>query len=294
MRTETIAEQIFFTTAFIVVSSPTVSMKGTGFVYRVDVEGGSALFLATNRHLVKDFTNMTIKFVADDGTSNAKLGEYVAVEINDLQASGWVGHPNNDVDVAIVPIAHAIEALQRNGKPAFFKSLTPEIVFEIGVTPDLSPLEEITFVGYPEGLFDETNHLPIVRRGMTATPIEVDFNGLPSFIIDAGVYQGSSGSPVFILNQGWVIDRLGNATLGNRAILLGIVAANYHRYSEALVQEQTGKFSATFREAIGLGVVFKAKCVDECADIYLVGKGYKRIPTAVPLVDSGKSESAAT
>ena len=40
--------------------------------------------------------------------------------------------------------------------------------------------------------------MPILRRGTTATPIALNFEGRPEFLIDAAVYPGSSGSPVFV------------------------------------------------------------------------------------------------
>jgi hypothetical protein len=36
------------------------------------------------------------------------------------------------------------------------------------------------------------------RRGMTATPPQLDYCGRPTFLIDASVFGGSSGSPVFL------------------------------------------------------------------------------------------------
>ncbi|MFR3321383.1 MAG: hypothetical protein ACLTSZ_09905 [Lachnospiraceae bacterium] len=63
-------------------------------------------------------------------------------------------------------------------------------------------IEDITFIGYPSGLYDSVNKLPIIRQGITATPIWNQFNGENVFLIDAGVFPGSSGSPVFIYNHG--------------------------------------------------------------------------------------------
>ena len=64
--------------------------------------------------------------------------------------------------------------------------------------------EEIVFIGYPSGLRDEHNSTPLIRRGITASPIWNDFGNDPIFLIDAGVYPGSSGSPVFS-TRGYVV-----------------------------------------------------------------------------------------
>ncbi|MFT3756084.1 MAG: hypothetical protein QM769_09065 [Pseudoxanthomonas sp.] len=65
----------------------------------------------------------------------------------------------------------------------------------------LDAAESVTFISYPNGVWDSKNLLPVARRGTTASPIEVDFEGTPRFLIDASVFGGSSGSPAFILNR---------------------------------------------------------------------------------------------
>ena len=67
---------------------------------------------------------------------------------------------------------------------------------------DLNGRMKFTMVGYPNGLWDTKNDLPIIRRGITATPAFRDYCGRDEFLIDAACFPGSSGSPVFILNQG--------------------------------------------------------------------------------------------
>lgn len=59
-------------------------------------------------------------------------------------------------------------------------------------------MESVEFIGYPEGLYDSVNCLPIARRGMMATLGYIDYEGKPEFLIDATVLTGSSGSPVFM------------------------------------------------------------------------------------------------
>jgi len=90
------------------------------------------------------------------------------------------------------------------------------------VVADLAALEEVTFIGYPSGLYDEHNVTPITRKGITATPPWNDFQGQPAFLIDAGVFPGSSGSLVFIFNQGAYATR-GGLTLGSRLLFMGVL-----------------------------------------------------------------------
>ncbi|HGH6417174.1 TPA: hypothetical protein ACJL3H_000522 [Neisseria meningitidis] len=52
-------------------------------------------------------------------------------------------------------------------------------------------------IGYPNGLWDSKNNLPIFRTGITATHPAIDFEGKKEFMIDVACFPGSSGSPVF-------------------------------------------------------------------------------------------------
>jgi len=68
--------------------------------------------------------------------------------------------------------------------------------------------------------------VPVMRRGITATPPYLDFMGKQEFLIDASIFPGSSGSPVFLFNQGTWVLRNGNTNAGGfRIQLLGIVYA---------------------------------------------------------------------
>jgi hypothetical protein len=84
-------------------------------------------------------------------------------------------------------------------------------------------MEDITMIGYPNGIWDSVNNLPVIRRGTTATPPYVDWNGKSEFLTDIASFPGSSGSPVFLCNIGSFTDRTGGVHLGQtRLHLLGV------------------------------------------------------------------------
>jgi V8-like Glu-specific endopeptidase len=78
----------------------------------------------------------------------------------------------------------------------YMKTSTNLIPFP-STSDDLDAIERIIFVGYPNGMYDRKNYTPILRQGITATPFHLDYDGLPAFLIDASVFPGSSGSPVY-------------------------------------------------------------------------------------------------
>jgi hypothetical protein len=80
-------------------------------------------------------------------------------------------------------------------------------------------------VGYPNGLADEKNNLPLIRRGITATPFYIDHNGDSEFVVDCACFPGSSGSPVLIVNEGSYSLHKRPLQSGNRMVLIGILYA---------------------------------------------------------------------
>ena len=122
------------------------------------------------------------------------------------------------------------------------------------------------FVGFPNGMFDEKHYLPIFRRGYVATSPDLDFNGAPLFLIDASVFPGSSGSPVFTV---------GDSLIGGTPALkfLGIIAAVYTQPTDGRITWRTAPTNQVpvpeLDQMIDLGVVYKARCVRETiSDFY--------------------------
>ena len=137
----------------------------------------------------------------------------------------------------------------------------------------LDAIEPVTFVGYPNGVWDSKNLLPVARRGTTASPIEVDFEGTPCFLIDASVFGGSSGSPVFILNQGSFATNEGGIVIGSRFLFVGVIAAVFFRTHlnqiiPVPIPTQVQPM-AQQQEMIDLGIVFKARTVVETIEAFL-------------------------
>jgi len=111
---------------------------------------------------------------------------------------------------------------------------------------------------------------------MTATPLAVAFEKTPRFLIDASVFGGSSGSPVFLLNQGMYCDKSGNTNIGSRCFFVGVIASVFFRrqYNQIVsvpIPTQTQPMAAQ-QEMIDLGIVFKARTVVEAVEAFLKAK----------------------
>jgi hypothetical protein len=96
---------------------------------------------------------------------------------------------------------------QAQRKRIYFMALGKEIIPTAEQLEGLAALEDIVMVGYPIGLWDKVNNMPIIRRGITATHPKLPYNGREEFMIDAACFPGSSGSPVVLYNETGYIDR---------------------------------------------------------------------------------------
>lgn len=129
---------------------------------------------------------------------------------------------------------------------------------------ELNVAQSIYFVGYPDNRYDIANNLPLIRTGIIASNPKLDFNGSKQFIIDAQVFPGSSGSPVYI-DLIYENFKNGQIVLGERKVkLLGIVAMTMIRNNELQAINTNTKFIT--QEVLGLGIVFKSTAIKELID----------------------------
>ena len=112
------------------------------------------------------------------------------------------------------------------GHRFFYVPLDKSLIPNQTELEDLGALEDVIMIGYPNGIWDPANNMPIVRRGVTATHPNLNYEGRREFMIDAACFPGSSGSPVFLYNNGSWTNRAGGMVMGGtRVKLLGLLYA---------------------------------------------------------------------
>ncbi len=239
------------------------SGTGTAFTLLHTHARGRSTFVVTNRHLVEGVRSGALIFaLARDG--QPVLGSRFELRIEDFPEA-WLLHPDPTVDLAIMPLSPLLHAAQEQGVALYWQPIDTQTALTEAHAPALDALEEVLFVGYPSGVWDQVNAIPILRRGITATPPALDFEGRREFLIDAAVYPGSSGSPVFIQRA---------APDGNPVFwFAGVVAAVFFREeSQRLVPQPVPASNtqlALSTEMIDLGLVIKAQAVHELVHSYL-------------------------
>lgn len=201
---------------------------GTGFFFNFcfdEKDNTCVPTIVTNKHVVRGSTTGKFRFSVKDNEENPIPGEFSDLTIPDFERS-WIMHPDPEVDLCVLPIADIHKYLAKSSKGLYYTALTIDsIPSEDELKENYSRIEDITIVGYPDGFWDKHNNMPIVRKGITATSLQLDFNNKPNFLVDAAIYQGSSGSPVFIYNQGAYTHAKGGLIAGTRLKLVGIIHA---------------------------------------------------------------------
>ncbi|MFE4920208.1 hypothetical protein [Streptomyces sp. NPDC056661] len=149
MNIDTLAKMLIFATVRIENWGPSGRSTGTGFIMNLDLpEGSQATVLVTNKHVIRGAQRLTAHFIPKKaGLDEPDLGNGVAV---DLQLSGF-GHPDSEVDVVVLPLFPALDQLRDK---LYVCPLSMSIL--LTETPDvyLDAVEELTFVGYPNGYHD--------------------------------------------------------------------------------------------------------------------------------------------
>lgn len=201
---------------------------GTGFFFSFSgpEEGSVIPVIVTNKHVVKDSYEGELVFSLSDSTGKylpQKNYPYHFIEFS----KAWTPHPDNNVDLCVMPISQFYNEFKPNPYNLYMTYLSEQNIPTEAEIQNLSHIEDITIVGYPTGLWDSVNNLPLVRRGITASSLHYDFNGEPHFIMDAAIFGGSSGSPVLIFSEGQFIGANGGISFGNRLMLVGINTAVY-------------------------------------------------------------------
>lgn len=274
MDVSTIADQLFFVTAFLEGSGGGKTWSGTGFVYGVETDQGVVHVLVSNKHVLANTESLTVRMVRAEG-DGPKLGNATQIDVADAQ-SLVTGHPDPKVDVAVVPLSPILEQMAKSNAPPFFRSLSPEVLLTPANAKELDAIEEILLVGYPNAIFDTKNFTPVARHGATATPIQLDYRGEPAFLVDAAVFPGSSGSPVFLYDAGTYRTRDGGVNVGSRFMLLGVLAAVHTAQVAGQVATLPAQQTVALQAPIGLGIVFRAETIDACVTGLLDKHGVKQ------------------
>lgn len=214
MKPISISERMMFNTVRLVASD---SSSGTGYFYNFMIDNKIVPVIITNKHVVNYNTNETMTFYLHlrNGENESNESYQVTLTLN------WIFHSKKDLCFCFVnPVFEFVK--KQTGKDVFYIAIDETILPSQKMLEELSALEELVMIGYPIGLWDKNNNFPIFRKGYTASHPAIDFNESGIGLVDMACFPGSSGSPIYILNEGGYKDKIGNLNWGqSRIIFIG-------------------------------------------------------------------------
>lgn len=233
MQPKTISEHLMYSTVRLETRD---GSSGTGFFYSCDIDDSKMCqILVTNKHVVNNNPNETMSFYLHLKGKDNNLVENYKVTYE----AEWIFHSSKDLCFCFInPLFEYIQEI--TGKEVFSIPIWDAVLISSKDIELLSALEEVVMVGYPIGLWDEINNFPIFRSGYTASHPALDFNESGIGLVDMACFPGSSGSPIFILNENGYSDRMGNTYLGAKRIkLLGVLYSGpvYKAEGELVIRE---------------------------------------------------------
>ncbi|MCW5200592.1 trypsin-like peptidase domain-containing protein [Desulfobulbus sp. F4] len=199
---------------------------GTGFAYRFAVknDGLHIPAIVTNKHVVEGSVRISIPVSMLDAQGD-KAGSFEKVTIT-LSGDNVILHPDQNVDLCAILYASIFSSFKARELYPYIYHLEKRPVISKNYFQDLLPLKEVTMIGFPIGIWDDSNNWAIARRGIIATIPGNNYLGKKEFVIDMACFPGSSGSPVFLIESGYVVSRTYSfTTTGVSSVLLGILYA---------------------------------------------------------------------
>lgn len=226
MFPKSISENLMYSTVRITTNTNT----GTGFFYKFNIKGHDIPVIITNKHVVNYERKKTVTLLLHTGDYTKKCIDPNSITIN--YEADWIHHPSQDLCFCFFnPLFEHVRATLN--KNIFFCTLEDNLILDSKNLEDLNAIENVIMIGYPNGLWNKNDNLPLFRKGITSSHPGVNFKADNSDmqndnigVVDMACFPGSSGSPIFILDENGYADKNGTIFLdGRRVIFLGILFA---------------------------------------------------------------------
>jgi V8-like Glu-specific endopeptidase len=195
---------------------------GTGFYMNfLQKEGLGIPVIVTNKHVVENANIGRFYVTLANDEALPDTGKHQLFQFANFEEQ-CIKHPDQKIDLAAFIISPLVNKVRQSGENLFYMTLPMDLIPSDEERESYSSMEDIVMIGYPNGIWDAKNNLPVIRKGITATHANVSWNGKSEFLTDVASFPGSSGSPVFLANIGGYMDNKGNTYGSNRIRLLGI------------------------------------------------------------------------
>lgn len=167
--------------------------SATGFFYKLKDDDLFPLLIC-NRHLMENAQKAHCYFHIANEEDKPTNDEFVLNIDNILHICSF--DDNKENDLCIIKTEALFKHFEQTNVHIYYKYFLNLMIPTDNDINSFQAIEEVFLIGYPSNLYDKYNKLPIIRKGITATQYKLDYNGTKTFLIDASIYPGSSGSPV--------------------------------------------------------------------------------------------------
>jgi hypothetical protein len=240
---------------------------GTGFFYQLSYGEQKIQLIVSNKHVLCNKTWIELDFGLGDVNQVRVLGPPKKFRIDPGQLPIFE-HPDAQVDLAAIPLGPIITKLSEAGAQPHTLFLSKDIFPPPNIRAVLHVSTSVLMVGFPNGIMDEANNLPVVRRGSLATPYKADYQGQANFVVDIAAFGGSSGSPVFAFFDGMIpTDEGGMNFVGGPSFsLIGVLHSGPVMTAQGQIIQApvpTNHFVSQTAVMIHLGYCLKAHRIEE-------------------------------
>jgi hypothetical protein len=258
------------------------STEGTGFLYGYLTKNDPdqtkriyEVYLVTVRHVIEEHAAAQAILrggqaqTPQNGACAATAGDSISVRMNptnpslagrefDLAIKEWFFHPNKAVDVAVYHLnapylktENVLNSFIPNDEAVAGKAKLKSIGVSAG--------DGVFVLGFPMNLAGIQRNYVIVRQGGIARISDLLDGASASYLVDAFVFPGNSGSPVVLRPE--AISITGTPAQSN-AFLVGMITA-YQPYTDIAYSPQTKRPRISFEENSGLAEVLPIDDIDE-------------------------------
>ena len=237
---------------------------GSGFIYGELVvnrtkekhdKNSYMLWLVTNKHVLKGLRAIHIKF------NSANEPDSKDYKVNLIARNGkpyWIGHPDENIDVAVIFISANI--LRQDSRSfSYFMSDRHIMNKKNLIDNKITEGDSVFVLGFPMGLVSQERQYVICRGGCIARIRDFLDNKSSDYMIDSPVFPGNSGGPVIISPSAYTIQ--GTKPI-KQSCLVGIVKS-YIPYKDSAISQQTLQPRIIFEENSGLTAVESVDSIEQ-------------------------------
>jgi len=241
---------------------------GTGFLFGKiinpsepdDAKRQYSIWLITNKHVLNEQQRIFVKF----NSANDPASKDYPIDLVNNGKNQNIGHPDSKIDVSVIRLNP--DFIKQEGRVFNFiasdkHSQTRSVLKSRMATEG----DRIFVLGFPMGMVTPERQYVVCRGGYIARIRDYLEDRTSEFIIDATVFPGNSGGPVFSCPSAIAIE--GTPT-NSSSDLIGIVKS-YIPYTDVAVSLQTGHPRVTFEENSGLTSVESVDSIIETIDYAL-------------------------